>query len=485
MRHDRSPSGTQRGGGTQVDRTPRARLPSSLTRPRLPEAILALQRSAGNAAVGALLLRRPLEEAEAQPAASGETDDKAVPEWYRLDSEQGPLPGDPVEGITGATRPLTETDRKVLESALDDRLKANGTRVPAFVKNYEAALLHVWTGFVTEQMENAIEESEWPEWAKLLSFVVRSSLLALLPEHTLVEQVGHRIAKLVEKDAEYTAEQVGEGVGAATRQKRVRRHKNDLVEQADVLSGQVAKVLDDVMLPLAQGADYRSWLKSAPLAELRKFRLPPLAPVLTRDQIELAVAEQMAGFAHTQRYGMIAPNQQNVIELRLHADRRGRIGIGHPSFRGAEAFAEQIAGMPVSSVPHVPMRVVLSGGPRPEDIVAYHIGYAHEVEQAFDVYPRSTDQIQIERYPDGAVIVNFVGMNPGGDLGVHLALAGVADPRFDVDAFVLDHIKGLRGASVLGGAAGAARQLHEDLLPLVFEGARQLMVDAVGPLHVD
>jgi hypothetical protein len=389
------------------------------------------------------------------------------------------------EAITGAKRPLTETDRTALKSALKARLETNSTLVPAFVRNYTGAVLHMWTSYVTERMKDADEESEWPEWAKLLSFVVRSSLLALFPEEALVEEVGHGLAKILEKDFEYTLEQAGEGVGGTQREKRVRHRKHDLVAQADTLSDEVGKVLDEVMQPLAEGTYYSSWLETAPLAALSKFRLPPLAPDLTKDQIEVMVAEQMAGFAHTQRYGRIAPGQQNVIELTLRADVLGHISGGHPKFHGAEAFAEEIVGTPISAVPHVPLRIVLSGGPDPQHLVSYVLGYAAEIVTAFSMYPKSTEAIEISRYPDGSVSPNYVGMNPGADLGVHLALAQIADPEFDPDAFVADHVKALHTASVPGGTAAPVRQLHDDLVPLVLEGVRQLMVDFVGPLVVE
>src|SRR5262245_16858887 len=53
------------------------------------------------------------------------------PEWFKMTSEQGALPGDPVPGISGP--PYTEADRDRMRAALDDRLGENEPRADKLI----------------------------------------------------------------------------------------------------------------------------------------------------------------------------------------------------------------------------------------------------------------------------------------------------------------------------------------------------------------
>src|SRR5262249_1732696 len=98
-----------------------------------------------------------------------------------------------------------------------------------------------------------------------------------------------------------------------------------------------------------------------PLSELGLFRLPPLAPNMTRAEVRTLVAQAIAGFVHDD-YG-IWYDQPNTVEVGfgVKLDAPGRLDlVDGPLFSGAAALAPEFAGVVIRSLPKVPLLVELS-----------------------------------------------------------------------------------------------------------------------------
>ena len=156
-----------------------ARIPQDPVTALAPPALLALQRTAGNRAIAERLqlARAPFHfpgspdpdapfgtPAEPAPKPAQPGPGPEPPEWFKLNSDQGNLPGEAVPGITDVARPLTESDRATLGLLLSNRTKENGVSAPLFVTTFDAAARRksTWPPTAPIRRPPATSELTWP-----------------------------------------------------------------------------------------------------------------------------------------------------------------------------------------------------------------------------------------------------------------------------------------------------------------------------------
>jgi hypothetical protein len=477
--------------------------------------VLRLQGMMGNRAV-ARLLRRDV--TTAREAGS-------EPRHFPLTSDADTLPGDPVPALSGHAD-FTEQDRKAAKEALKQRLALNEQRIPRFVAYYSGALVKIWTRYVTESMSGAAEEAGWSFFGKLASFVVRATLMTLFPEFEVEELAAEVLAHTTEKGAELGLELGAEKIEEhATKSSQIDKKKDELDEKSDALAEQLETVIIEAFKKVFEGREYETWIDNAPLSQLGLFRIPPLAPDLSRAQVQTLVAQAIAGFVHDD--SSIWYDQENTVEVGfgIKLDSPGHVDVvTGPRFYGAAAFGREFEGATIRSLPKVPLLVELSheenldetddwiyirdrvgelfyGKPGSHDVPDWQLRQTpagadvDRLTSIFDAYPHQKGSFatiddprhfsnlergtraRITRDNEGHVEVRL------GGLLEHLAIYEHAHPGTDWRALVREYARGIGDqVSPERTAEIAARELHDALGPSLTTGAEELIRLKVEPL---
>ena len=524
------------GGKAPLARALGAPGPPAAARPR---DVVLLQRFVGNRAVGRLLARdADAHEAQQNPKPN-EAKPPLYPDWFRANSDQGPLPGDRVAGVPGSGATYTEPDRLTLTVALDERLALNKSRWPDLVSNFTGAVIGLWTDYVTEAMEDASED-DWPWYYSLMSFVVRDALawlffegwaltwatkklvtsIAEASETEMVEhaakKLGHAAAFAMEQGSEWIHEHQGSG--------RVAIRARELKSKAGAVSEVLAGALGPVGLLLADGVIYDRWVKGAPVSQLHLFRIPPEIPDVDEARIKAHVAQALASvvaeWASVEPFAKSHASDPTVV-AGFDAKGLGRsTSYFGPQYRGPEAFREAVQGSAVKDLPHMPLYVSfrtpiydynyqppegqLIDAPVLKDILqrsSIDLSAYIKLENAYnhmsipEFRPYDPDSIwyhdphiettvaKVTRNRDGLVTVDE------GNLAAHLCLYEIAHPHEDVGDIVTSaagHLTRLEMQTEVGdtSADDVVKDLYDRLWDGVVEGAEFLLRNDLGPLKL-
>ena len=438
-----------------------------------PAGILALQRTAGNAAVTALLSRRAPEDRLArEPAAPAEAaPPSAQPDWMLMSSDQPVLPGERVEGVPLVDGRYTEAVRPYLQTQLDGRFATNKQRGPKFADAFSSSVAEVWTSYVVEAMAEAAEGP--PFYAEVLSFAARTVLLAAFPEAFVAKELGHFTTKLVEKGLEFAGELGAGKIAEHATKKKISRRGRDLTAQAGGIGGMIAAALVPIMDLFADEVFYDRFLKTAPPDELSKFRIPPEIPTVDDARMRAIAAAEMVGSV---RYpAPIKPDQDNLVHARLEVRGPGEVEFTEgPQFKGAEAFAEALGPVTIGMMRRVPLYIELEADYTTlvQETLATRPEALSDAVMMARAYP-SRSPAKIMRHPDGVIIVE------GGGLGEHLHLYERAHTGEDLGALIVSYVHGDRVSPQPPQVA--AKELLVDLRRDLREGADFLIRQSIEP----
>ncbi len=213
-------------------------------------------------------------------------------------------------------------------------------------------------------MSDASEKAGWSFFGKLASFVVCGTLMTFFPEFEVEDLAAEALAHITEKGAELGMELGSEKVEEhTTKSSETDEKKEELDEQSDALVEQLETVIIEAFNRVFEGKEYETWIDNAPLSALGLFRIPPLAPDMSRADVKTLIAQAIAGFVHDDWFIWHDPNTvENQVEVGLgvELDSPGQVDVNGPRFYGAAAFGREFEGVAISSLPKVPLLVALS-----------------------------------------------------------------------------------------------------------------------------
>ena len=180
----------------------RARLPARPAGPGRPEAILALQRTAGNTAVGALVARAPREGAEssAPAAAVARLDSSIGNRGVAALLQRTPAPKGPTPGVRAAANLSAEVDEtwsalKAFVVRATPQVKEVKKRITTYLGEYEKAY-----GSFEKTLEDAERESEATEkWSEVAMAILVGTGIGLAAAELF--EAGTMLGKLVHEVA--------------------------------------------------------------------------------------------------------------------------------------------------------------------------------------------------------------------------------------------------------------------------------------------
>ena len=470
--------------GAEAPRTPCEPAPFG------PASVLRMQATAGNRAVTQLIQRE----------TSRSLKQRERPKWFRLDAAQDTLPGDPVLGVTGVRGVLAEGDRPALQKALADRRRTNEDRLPGFMADYMAALFKIWGHYLTSEMRETVEHAGWSFQGKLVSFVIRASLLALFPEIEIEGRLSELVVSMMEKGSEMGLEQAGEALEEGTSTSpALERREDELNQQTDKLSTRLKTVIKAAFRRLLEGEDYKDWLDRAPVSQLHLFRLPPEVPERSEQEIERAVAAAVAGFLHEDTYA-VGWEDFNIITVLLSVSANGRTE-GGAYFRGAKELGHDLLGITVGAAKEIPLYIELRNdldirrlfwaeasevdvGERPSSVVPLPPALSEDEARVYDhmhdvieAYPSEAPAV-ISRHPGGHVSI------VGGGVAEHYYLYELLHPGSDLGKLLRDAMYDFGPVSPRRTPEIASQELFRLFVSSIQDGAELVIDQSVDRLTV-
>jgi hypothetical protein len=355
--------------------------------------LVALQATAGNAAVNWLLRERGLVSLQREPQGSTSTSDKPgasselgtegheeYPPWSRS-TPMDALPGDPVP-------PEARGDALKISTEILRREEANKRNWALFTGAYGKALMELWGKELTEQMKKAGEHAGWSLFQSILKFAAIKALewsaaamftpAAAEVFEALGAKFGEAVTeKAVEAGVGFYLDKRAEGMEEHRKESQLGKKKEDL----DAVTDRFAALLGD--LPTATAklmpsvSPWHEWLRNAQPYQLDKFRLPPLFPkpdpTTIRGVVAGVIVGEMHGVLRAERHGswglqtgtpdprdpsVVEPGDDDIIVV----ERMERAVIHATS----EELAKAIAGkVPIAQLPLVPLFIS-----QPRDLMA-------------------------------------------------------------------------------------------------------------------
>lgn len=470
-------------------------------------AVLALQRTAGNAAVAGMIARQAVDEetAAAPPRPAAADPHRDLPEWS-ITSSLDALPGDPVPGYELGRPAYTESDRAAFTQALYNREQANVDNVGAFLSEYAGGFLELWGTHVSEAMAKAADDSGFSFGAKLFKFIVAESLQGIVAVMTGGQSLlwGKALSFIAKRAVGFVADLAGDAIEGEVREGQVGEEQSRMdrlsAEFADRLRGMVG----ETVRVLGGIAPYGTWLGTVPVEDLGRFRVPPLFPPIPAQTIRASVAAAIVGGLQEGEQ-FVFRDDEHVIRWHLTPG-PGRFVAVHdpPTMRAPAKLAQEMLGQDIAALRGMPLFITLaSDGPDTDRLVAgpeAGTGLPFRIDEGGLAVPADepavdlpalvkaypfTAPTEITRTADGAV------RHLGGGLVEHLYLAKRIQPDLSLAA-IIDAIREAAYGRELQEAeegTGTSSQaltpedialgIFRELYPLVWQGAEDLITTTV------
>jgi hypothetical protein len=445
----------------------------------------------------------------------------AQPDWVTAVSKD-PLPGDLVPGYVEWRMSFDEKDRESMARSLDARVKSNTKNFGEFFGAYAGGLTELWGKAATEEMGKAAANAGFNAAQGMLKFLVVESLAGIAAAATGGAALALRSRVLLTHMSglltDYAAGLKADSLDKAYGGRELSERKAVLDGIATQLGQHIEGLLPTMLEQLNKDAHwYAWWLRAAPLEDLRRFRIPPPFPPISRGLVRGIVASLVVGHLnanapHIKPWygGQGAPgnykgrgtpkaNHENIVMVELAATGpRAAKPYGAYIVAPSEMLRKEIAGnVPIGSMPNVPLYITVGSGmgrtgPEPEaarlmDALRGGIATKRDVERFAKAYPESsTTRATITRDAKGNVLAHGGGIAlqmwlfdwTGGDMSdlVQQVLAGTSNEpakrEYEEDAQVSSMVEPER----------LAPSTHEYLRLSMRDGGSRLIEEFVNGL---
>ena len=300
------------------------------------------------------VVQLPSNEPEQKPAPP------PIPDFVNT-SPLNALPGEMAPGASAWKPPYTQDYRKFLLDALLLRNEQNSVNGTHFASRYASSFLKMWIDYITDQVVEEVE-GDASFINDLITFVVNASITALFTEpfSDELEEAGLAISLIYKNTPQLAGSLTEHYQKGREGDEKSEQIKAGLAGETAAFARQLEETISQAVLPITSGFMYTQWLEQAPLEDLGKFRLPPLIPDKSEGEIDVAVAQAMAGYLSggekPEKYGAEA------ISMGLYLDNPDHVVISEgPYFNGPEALSSRLMGRPIGSAPNIPLYIELSG----------------------------------------------------------------------------------------------------------------------------
>lgn len=341
------------------------------------EQLLSLQQLAGNQAVarlfgGPVLARAPVDappqglfgmpESEAQPATA-----KPVPPPF------DPTVGDEVGGYMTPQAHYTREDRNELNNRVTERRQEHNANVLLFLGIYSQALVELWSRHLTSEMAKAATYKPLDWWEKVAKFVIEEALVAVFTGGAglvIKAMAKHAAHLIVEKAITFGVVQLGHSAeydvtGISGIPGEVRKKKSELDER----TAQIGQMVKAVHIDMKGALDipwneYGEWLFTASDAELRRFRLPEIFPVVDEDLVRTGVAGALVAVLNDpgQKVDDEKDLDNQVVAKLALAEGHGVHNIRTEIRASSAGLMTQLGERPLRTMGPIPLYVTVGGG---------------------------------------------------------------------------------------------------------------------------
>jgi hypothetical protein len=330
--------------------------------------LLRLQQSVGNAAVTKFLNRQTTRD-ETSPGRTTKPDPHVqIPSWARTSSAD-PLPGVSVPGYESQRQTYTEDDRSTFEQALTNREAANTENVAAFASEYAATFVALWGSYVSDAIAKAGDDSGFSFGEKLFKFVVGESLGALAG--LALGPAGPALEFFAEKAVGFAADLVGDAIEGEVRSGAVGREQARLATFGAGFADHVRGLVGGTVRTLGGVAPYATWVATAPLDDLGRFRIPPLFPEVPPAAIGATVAAAISGGLKGGEQ-FVFSDDDTVIDIALSPGPGRMVAVTQDTVvRAPGELAQVMGGQQIGTLRGMPVHIRLeSDGPDTDRLVA-------------------------------------------------------------------------------------------------------------------
>ena len=340
-------------------RPPAEHAPQEQAQPELNAAeLLYWQHAVGNQAVQRSLLQRAPQEGEAPEKDAARDAELKRPDFFRA-SPLRALPGDLVPETAGWLPPYTQQNRQFLLDQLLKRNEANVRNGMNFASRFSGAYLRIWSNYVVDQMADAAESNS-SFWGEMATFLGKAVIVAIMTVPVLgeLEEAGIAFEEFYKKTTEFSVELAVSQGKEKEAQGKVAQRKQRMESETDKIADQFSAELIQILLPLTGGFYYTEWLEEASLEDLPKFRLPPLIPDRSLEEIEAAVAQSIGGFLTAQEE--VDEDQHSLIQMAFSdaPAASGMVSVEQaPVYQGPEFIGRHLLGQSLQFMPNIPLKI--------------------------------------------------------------------------------------------------------------------------------